>query len=476
MRAHRPSPLALVASFVVLTTGVPAVGAQTDPSAPPPPGPTTPSIPGTPTTAKPTAPSRPTAGRRALPKDPALLAADGRNRSGVIVTTSPALDGVEVTSKRYDGAAQQRDADAADLADANHRIETTTAHLARLEADRAALVGLIARSTAREHKLDRTAERLAESVRAVAVRRFIHSSSADLFPDPHATVEEALTRSHERRIAGEAEREVEAKHEAVGAELAETTTAIGELERLQESNESDTAEVTRELTRARSDAEIATAALVAAEKELRSERPMTAVAGSDLPTVALDAYWRAANDLRETRPSCGLTWWALAGVGRSESNHGRSGGGQPGPDGTTTVPVFGPPLDGTNGTRLIVDSDEGSLDLDPELDRAVGVMQFLPGTWKRWAEDQSGDRKSDPQNIYDAALASGKLLCSAASGLDTDDGLRKAYFAYNRSEDYVEKVLALAHSYEALPIPSGEPEPEPDPGPAPEAPVTATER
>ncbi|MBX7070135.1 MAG: hypothetical protein K1X38_12165, partial [Microthrixaceae bacterium] len=65
---------------------------------------------------------------------------------------------------------------------------------------------------------------------------------------------------------------------------------------------------------------------------------------------------------------------------------------------------------------------------------------------------------------------------SAASGLDTDDGLRKAYFDSNPSEDYVEKVLALAHSYEALPIPSGEPEPEPDPGPAPEAPVTATER
>jgi membrane-bound lytic murein transglycosylase B len=116
--------------------------------------------------------------------------------------------------------------------------------------------------------------------------------------------------------------------------------------------------------------------------------------------------------------------------------------------------VYGIPLDGTEGTKAVPDTDKGALDLDPTFDRAVGVMQFLPGTWKRYAEDESGDKVIDPQNLYDAALAAGKLLCSSASRLDTDDGLRTAYFAYNHSDDYVATVLQRAHEYEALPVPA----------------------
>lgn len=431
------------------------VAAQTDPTATTTPAadPAAPTDPAVPTTTAKPASTRPAPGRPTPSKDPEVLAADGRNPAGVIVATSPALDDVAVTSERYDGAAMQREADARDLADANHRIATNEDRLAQLEVDRRALVELIGRTTERRRKLEVTAERVDVALRAIAVRRFVHSASDDGYLDPTRTLDEQMEQSHLTKLAGEAEATVERQADSVQTAQARTAASLSGWEERLQANEDDTATATRELTRARSDAEIATASIVGAEEELRNARPMTVVAGSDLPFIALDAYWRAANDLRRTRPACGIAWWALAGIGRSESNHGRSSGGQPAPDGTASVPVYGIPLDGTGGTRRITDTDRGALDLDPELDRAVGVMQFLPGTWKRWAEDESGDKVADPQNIYDAALASGKLLCSSAPALDTDEGLRKAYFAYNRSDDYVEKVLGRAREYQALPVP-----------------------
>jgi len=449
----RPTTTVTVAVIGAVALLVPVVGAQTDPTAPATTAPaaTDPAAPTT--TAKPAAPARPAPGRRTPSKDPAVLAADARNPAGVITGPSPALDGVPVTSERYDGAAEQRDADAADLADANHRIAANETRLAQLELDRQALVDLIGRTSLRQHKLDLAADKLRVTLRAMAIRRFVDSSSDAAYPDPNATLEEALDRAHRSTIAGQAEATIEQHSQTVNGRRRATEQSLTDWRRQQTANEDETAAATRALTEARSDADIATAAIVGAEEELRLARPMTVVTGSDLPIVALDAYWRAANDLAQTRPACGITWWALAGIGRSESNHGRSTGGQAGPDGTVSVPVYGIPLDGTGGTRLVPDTDKGALDLDPDLDRAVGVMQFLPGTWKRWAEDESGDKVADPQNLYDAALAAGKLLCSTTSHLDTDDGLRTAYFAYNHSDDYVETVLQRAHDYEALPVP-----------------------
>lgn len=457
--ARRRTSVATIGATGVLIGGLmlaPAA-AQTDPAAPPDPAAaatTAAPDPAAPTTTTKPASTRPAPGRPTPSKDPAVLAAEGRNPAGVIVATSPALDGVPVTSERYDGAAIRRDADARDLADANHRIATNETLLARLEVDRRALVELIGRTDERRRKLDATADVLATSLRSIAVRRFVEGSNDEHFLDPNQTIEEQIEQSHLRSIAAEAEGTVERQVQSVDAALDRAATALADWRRQQTDNENATAAATRELTKARSDADIATASIVGAEEELRLARPMTQVTGSDLPFVALDAYWRAANDLARTRPSCGITWWALAGVGRSESNHGRATGGQAGADGTVSVPVYGIPLDGTGGTRLVPDSDDGKLDLDPELDRAVGVMQFLPGTWKRWAEDASGDKVADPQNLYDAVLAAGKLLCGSASALDTDAGLRKAYFAYNRSEAYVEKVLALAKEYQQLPVPA----------------------
>ncbi|MFN8051298.1 MAG: lytic murein transglycosylase [Acidimicrobiales bacterium] len=94
------------------------------------------------------------------------------------------------------------------------------------------------------------------------------------------------------------------------------------------------------------------------------------------------------------------------------------------------------------------------LDLDPTFDRAVGVMQFIPGTWKRYAEDESGDKVADPQNIYDAALAAAKLLCTHGPGLDEPAAAHDAVFAYNHSEDYVSLVTSRAAEYATLPVPA----------------------
>jgi membrane-bound lytic murein transglycosylase B len=66
---------------------------------------------------------------------------------------------------------------------------------------------------------------------------------------------------------------------------------------------------------------------------------------------------------------------------------------------------------------------------------AQGPMQFMPPTW-----DAYGD--GDVRDPRDAILGAGRYL--AASG--APDDLRSAVFAYNRSDRYVEAVLAYAEA------------------------------
>lgn len=66
---------------------------------------------------------------------------------------------------------------------------------------------------------------------------------------------------------------------------------------------------------------------------------------------------------------------------------------------------------------------------------AQGPMQFMPPTWEAYGEGEV----TDPR---DAILAAGRYL--AANG--APDDLRAAVFAYNRSERYVEAVLAHAEA------------------------------
>ena len=104
---------------------------------------------------------------------------------------------------------------------------------------------------------------------------------------------------------------------------------------------------------------------------------------------------------------------------------------------------------------------------------AIGHMQFMPLTWVGWGyggsrlgnanipndvltnpaiikkyggygTDGNGDGKADPWDLEDAIHSAAKYL--AANGA-ADGNLRKAVFAYNHSEKYVNDVLGFADLY-----------------------------
>src|SRR5438128_1511384 len=77
--------------------------------------------------------------------------------------------------------------------------------------------------------------------------------------------------------------------------------------------------------------------------------------------------------------------------------------------GTATNPIYGPALDGTlPGNEVIIQSNQENR---VSYARAMGPMQFLPGTWARYAADGDGDGIPDPQNLFDATLAAARYLC-----------------------------------------------------------------
>lgn len=167
-----------------------------------------------------------------------------------------------------------------------------------------------------------------------------------------------------------------------------------------------------------------------------------------LPPQVVAAYLRAEKLMTDRDPACRLDWSVLAGIGRIESGHAR--GGALRADGTTITPILGPRLDGTlAGTAVIRDTTDGRFDGDREYDRAVGPMQFLPGTWLNFGQDGNDDGNRDPHNIHDAALASATYLCAGDRDLSQRPQLEQAVFSYNPSWSYVRAVLAWADAYAA---------------------------
>ncbi|MBN0972511.1 lytic transglycosylase domain-containing protein [Gordonia hongkongensis] len=174
-------------------------------------------------------------------------------------------------------------------------------------------------------------------------------------------------------------------------------------------------------------------------------RPASVTTGA-VPVTNYDAYEAAAKSVTSTHPRCGIDWKVIAGIGRVESHHADQGNVNP--DGVLRSAIFGPRLDGSlAGNQVIGDTDGGELDGDPVYDRAVGPMQFLPSTWKMYAADGNGDGKSDPQNIFDAALTTANYLCDDDLDLRDSSSLVTAVLRYNNSMEYVNKVLGFAREY-----------------------------
>ncbi|MBC9718861.1 lytic transglycosylase [Streptomyces sp. TRM66268-LWL] len=184
------------------------------------------------------------------------------------------------------------------------------------------------------------------------------------------------------------------------------------------------------------------------------QAPPEADSETGIPAAALAAYRAADEIMATTDPNCHLDWELIAGIGHVESGHGASYGLKD--DGTTEQPILGPRLDGRE-FALIRDTDGGQYDGDPEYDRAVGPLQFIPSTWKQWGADGDADGQRDPGNINDAALAAGLYLCAGDRDLAKPDQLDAAILSYNNSRTYVNTVLAwMRHYQQHTPTPTGE--------------------
>ncbi len=181
--------------------------------------------------------------------------------------------------------------------------------------------------------------------------------------------------------------------------------------------------------------------------------PDVSGSGLGIPETVLAAYRSAATTVDRTAPSCGLTWPLVAGIGKVESGH--ASGGAVDADGTTVHPILGPQLTGTGGNAAIPDTDGGALDHDAAWDRAVGPTQFIPSSWRTYGADGNGDGRADPDNVFDAGLATARYLCSGGGDLTGATARHDAVFRYNHSESYVATVLGWADAYAsgALPVP-----------------------
>ena len=179
---------------------------------------------------------------------------------------------------------------------------------------------------------------------------------------------------------------------------------------------------------------------------------------SGIPSAALSAYQRGAQIIDAADTTCNVPWELIAAIGRVESNHGQYGGNTLNSDGVSVPGIYGPTLDGKNGTQAITDTDGGQLDKDPVYDRAVGPMQFIPSTWSSVKVDADGDGQRNPQDIDDASLATGVYLCSGTDDLSSRAGQQAAVFRYNHSQAYVDLVLRIMEAYsqgDYTAIPSG---------------------
>ncbi len=109
---------------------------------------------------------------------------------------------------------------------------------------------------------------------------------------------------------------------------------------------------------------------------------------------------------RSAAQTCpGLPWQVLSAVGQVESGHG--------------------------------------VNVGPSSAGALGPMQFMPATFAAYGVDGNGDGVADIFDPADSIFSAANYLCASGGG-EGDDGVRRALFAYNRAQWYVDLVLGIA--------------------------------
>ena len=78
---------------------------------------------------------------------------------------------------------------------------------------------------------------------------------------------------------------------------------------------------------------------------------------------------------------------------------------------------------------------------------AVGWMQFIPSTWKRYGVDANGDGVADPYNPVDAIFSAARYLHAAGAS----NNLADAVFSYNHAGWYVQSVMLRAKLIGGMP-------------------------
>jgi hypothetical protein len=138
-------------------------------------------------------------------------------------------------------------------------------------------------------------------------------------------------------------------------------------------------------------------------------------AQADIPASYLVLYQRAA----DTCP--GLPWPVLAGIGKIETNHGRS-----------TLPGV------TSGANFA--GAAGPMQM------GIGVGAAGDAFW-RFAVDGNNDGRRSPYDPADAIPSAAAYLCKALR--ENGGDLSRAVFSYNHAQWYVDKVLSIASRYAA---------------------------
>lgn len=166
-----------------------------------------------------------------------------------------------------------------------------------------------------------------------------------------------------------------------------------------------------------------------------------------IPAPAMVAYGSAELTLHKEQPACHLSWNTLAGIGWIESHHGTIDDRVLEADGHSSPPIIGPALDGRGFAAIRSTPESAAWHGDATWEHAVGPLQFIASTWKKWGADGDHDGVSDPLDLDDAALAAGRYLCADGKDLATATGWNAAVHSYNHDQQYVLNVLSAANSY-----------------------------